>query len=504
MKKCTVCGNSYQPKGGASYTCSEPCRKFRKKYVMKGTAAAEAKAAFEEMSAYDWAMEYMCGKDSHGGSSYRKAAFEDDRWAHVNNLVDEVRQVFYEMEQFVKDAPLTTMPEKYTMWKRQTPYTECSRSGCSNHVSFHESRGYGQYCGTECQRADMGDTSSDLYARTMDSHGLIDKVERERKHRETMMKRHGVEISFQKPELMDKALATRKANGNHGSSKMEMELADHIESLGFNIERNNRDLLGVELDIVIPELKIAFEINGVIYHSSKYDHLTNKKERLARYRHKHKTDECAKIGYRLVHIWSDELNTKTGLLLWKEKITNMLGASKPKSYARQTHLVTPTKEEYTVFLQRHHVQGSTTGVSLAYGLKKDDELVAVMLFTKRQDGYELVRYAANGCVGGFSKLLKAHRSNYTAPVISFADLCTVDRENNVYVKNGFEMVEEVRPDYSYTSGGGRIHKFNMRKDKLIKRHPDVALDMDMTEGEMTDILGYHKVWNVGLLKYVLR
>ena len=45
----------------------------------------------------------------------------------------------------------------------------------------------------------------------------------------------------------------------------------------------------------------------------------------------------------------------------------------------------------------------------------------------------------------------------------------------------------------------RLHKFNFRKKLLHKKY---NLPLTMTENEMTKELGYSKIWNCGLYKFV--
>ena len=64
------------------------------------------------------------------------------------------------------------------------------------------------------------------------------------------------------------------------------------------------------------------------------------------------------------------------------------------------------------------------------------------------------------------------------------------------------MVDVLRPEYRYVNSNNpnkRIHKFNFRKEILSKRY---GLPKDMTESEMTKKLGYYKVFDCGLYKYV--
>lgn len=72
----------------------------------------------------------------------------------------------------------------------------------------------------------------------------------------------------------------------------------------IKLYRNNNIVPGIELDVYIPELKIAFELNGDYWHSVKVQRNKNK--------HLHKTIACEKLGIRLFHIWeSDWKNEET-------------------------------------------------------------------------------------------------------------------------------------------------------------------------------------------------
>ena len=73
---------------------------------------------------------------------------------------------------------------------------------------------------------------------------------------------------------------------------------------------------------------------------------------------------------------------------------------------------------------------------------------------------------------------------------------------NVYEKCGFILDGYVAPDYRYTNGHGeRMHKFGFRKKILHRKY---GLPLDMTENQMVRELGYHKIWDCGLAKYVYK
>ena len=80
----------------------------------------------------------------------------------------------------------------------------------------------------------------------------------------------------------------------------------------------------------------------------------------------------------------------------------------------------------------------------------------------------------------------------------------MDEENNIYTQLGFVLDGMLKPDYKYINRNNpikRIHKFNFRKKGLNFRY---GLPMSMTEAQMADKLGYCKIWDCGLLRYVYK
>ena len=110
-----------------------------------------------------------------------------------------------------------------------------------------------------------------------------------------------------------------------------------------------------------------------------------------------------------------------------------------------------------------------------------------------------MNYVVNG---SFGKLFKYFVRKYNpSEVKSFADRrWTLDKDNNLYIKNNFELEKVTKPDYRYTKTQNEyIHKFNFRKQILHRKY---GLPLTMTESEMTKQLGYYKIWDCGLFKYV--
>ncbi len=293
------------------------------------------------------------------------------------------------------------------------------------------------------------------------------------------------------------------------TSKGESEIKEFLETLGFDVVKgkNRKILEGKEIDLVIPSLKICFEYDGLYYH-------TEKMGKDSKY-HLNKTIDCSLMGYKLYHIYEDEWVKNKELV--KNKIRHILNKSEgTKIGARQVKITNITKEEKTRFLDNFHIQGNDKS-DVYYGAFFGDVMVGIMTFnkkrnmTKTQDGeFELSRYSTNSgfVVNGLaSKFLKVFINDYNPKqIISFADRrWTVNPDNNLYTKLGFELTSIVKPSYYYYSSKinkyKRFHKFSMGKNNLKRRYPD--LDFTKSESQLTEELGFDKIWNCGLFKYVL-
>lgn len=104
----------------------------------------------------------------------------------------------------------------------------------------------------------------------------------------------------------------------HGTSKEENELIQFCKQFYPNLKSNDKSLIGKELDIVIPDLNLAIEYNGLYWHSS-----LNPKFVFGR--HIEKTNKCESMGYRLIHIWEDDWNTNK--INIKQELSKVLNKS---------------------------------------------------------------------------------------------------------------------------------------------------------------------------------
>lgn len=292
-------------------------------------------------------------------------------------------------------------------------------------------------------------------------------------------------------------------------SSGEIEIKNFIEDLGFKVEKSkNRKLLnGKEIDITIPDLKIAIEYDGLYFH-------TEKMGKPPTY-HLNKTIECHNIGYKLYQIFEDEWILKKDIV--KNKIKHILKCNNGiKIGARKIKIKKITSEQKSVFLNNNHIQGNDTSV-IYYGGFYDDILIGVITFNKQrnmtksiENEYELSRYAVNQnyVISGLaSKFIKYFINDYNPnKIISFADRrWTPNSDNNLYTQIGFKLTKIIKPRYFYYNSKidryKRFHKFGFGKTTLKKKYPN--LDFSKSENELTKELGFDRIWDCGLFKYEL-
>lgn len=271
-------------------------------------------------------------------------------------------------------------------------------------------------------------------------------------------------------------------------SQAEIDIEQFIKSLGATTIASDRSF-GFELDIYIPDNKIAFEYNGAFWHSE-----SNGKDRQY---HNNKTKVCADNGIQLIHIWDYDWNTKQELI--KSRIKAKLGVNR-RLYARKTDIKVVNSVTAMEFLSSNHIQ-SKTGSSVNYGLYYNDELVALMTFGKsrykKDIKWELIRYCSKqgiNVVGGASKLLNYFTKHNTGDIISYSD--RMWNNGRLYEAIGFEYVRTTDPSYFYTSNYTLFeNRVKYQKHKLHKLLE--IFDPDKTEWENMQANGYDRIWDCG-------
>jgi hypothetical protein len=280
------------------------------------------------------------------------------------------------------------------------------------------------------------------------------------------------------------------------SSAQEDEIKSFLATNDVDFIANTRNIIApYEIDIYIPSQKIAIEYCGLYWHS------IGIRDGMTPSYHLKKLQMCESRGIRLITIFEDEWLYKRQIV--ENKLLSVLGAlpNKGKIHGRQCHIEPISIKAKNAFLNQFHIQGSGPG-SISYGAIHNNRLVAVMTFIKKADGvFILNRFCSCGQVHGiFAKLLSYFkRNNAWTQILSFADRRW--SQGDVYVKNNFVLDKVLLPDYTYVVKDTRVHKFNFRHKHLTKRL--VNYDPTLSESVNTMNNGIHKIYDCGLLRYVI-
>jgi hypothetical protein len=287
-----------------------------------------------------------------------------------------------------------------------------------------------------------------------------------------------------------------KCYPNNNTSVAEIEIGEYISSLGIDIIRNERSLIdGLEIDIWIPSLNIGIEYNGLYYHGE----IFGNKDKLY---HLRKLEKCEKANIQLINIYEDEWIYKSDIV--KSKLKHILGLNTETIYARKCELRILTAIETKEFLEKYHIQGSTPS-QIKLGLIYEDNIEAVMTLSKRaifkNDEWEIIRYATKkNVVGGFNKLLKFFENNWKPTTItSYMSRNWSNINSNVYLKNGFNIVNKGTPSYHIIKNGKRFNRINYQKHKLFNILENY--DSTLTAWENLQLHGYDRIWDCGAAKF---
>jgi len=274
-------------------------------------------------------------------------------------------------------------------------------------------------------------------------------------------------------------------------SGLELQLLGFIkENYNDEIILNDRKILNpLELDIYLPNLKLAFEFNGLWWHNE----LNKDKDY-----HLNKTEECEKQGIQLIHIYEDDwiYNNEIikSIILSKLNIFENVIDSKDCEI-REVLDINLIKS----YLEKNDIHGYIKS-NIKIGLYLGNELISLMTFNIKNNNYEMISFSNKintNIIDSEITLLNYFINKYSAKEI----VCYFDRsfsQINLYKKIGFDFVDKVKPDYQYIIDNIRHNKCNFRKNKLVTE----GFDINKTEHEIMLERKVYRIYDSGFLKFI--
>lgn len=300
-------------------------------------------------------------------------------------------------------------------------------------------------------------------------------------------------------------------------SRMEDEVYSFLsESVNTEIVRNTfKVITPYELDLYLPEYKLAIECNPTITHNSSFAGFENDVPKSTSY-HKMKTDMCEDQGILLFHIFGYDWSNKKDVI--KSMLLNLVGANTRKMFARKTKICEVSSKDAYLFLSENHRQ-SPIYSKINLGLYYDDSLISLMSFSKMRntigtgienldDCWELTRFCSKlnySVVGGASKLFKHFINKYhPTRVRSFSD--RAHTIGSLYSILGFEKIRQSDPGYVWvdTKTDRAYSRVNAQKQNISNFLKDETLDLTKSEFELMESHGFVRVYDSGTVTWEWR
>lgn len=280
-------------------------------------------------------------------------------------------------------------------------------------------------------------------------------------------------------------------------SNEEKELLKFIKSIYFDeiIENDKSVINPYELDIYLPKRNIAFEFDGLYWHSSLYKD---------KYYHFNKTKKCEEKGIRLIHIFEDDWIYNIDIV--KSMIKSSLGIYERKIFARKCIVKEIDVKSYRKFMNENHLQGFTKATHYV-GLFYNDELVQSvgMNFNGLNKIWELNRMATllnTQIIGGFSKLVKYSVNKYKIKELN-SYVFKAWFNGKGYTSIGFKFDYECQPTWWYIVNGKKVNRMNYQKKFIERKFNDGKLKyFNKDESEFKNMAnnGINWIWDCGKIR----
>jgi very-short-patch-repair endonuclease len=285
-------------------------------------------------------------------------------------------------------------------------------------------------------------------------------------------------------------------------SSEEQELSVWLQGLGFNVVVRDRETIyPKELDIFLPDRKVAIEYNGLYHHSSAH------KQRDFKKMHLEKLNHCEALGIRLLQFWDWEWINKKDIC--KEIILFSLGKIGRRIPARKCRVGQISSRVANSFLEKNHIQGHCAA-NYRTGLFLENELVGVQCYAAPNKGgtsgknWLLVRTAFllnTQVIGGISKMFR-HFILAVRPhkVIDYTD-------RRLFIAFGHHhmgfSVDGVTPPCSYLTDGHKLYSrryYRYRGNNHFKYR--MTWDDSLSDSENLERNRWYWVYDCGKIKSV--
>lgn len=287
---------------------------------------------------------------------------------------------------------------------------------------------------------------------------------------------------------------------SYPKTQKQREIYDYIKSMGFDdVVFNDNSIIGLELDIYVPSVKIAIEFNGSYWHS---EAIVPKES--ARNKHFNKMKICERNGIRLIQIFEKQWEDKKRQIL--SFMRSACGKNINRIGARECSI---SHDPQHAFVDEFHIQGKPIGVEFWVNLLHNGIIVGSMSISshhrKGSNGDEAVLsrmvFRDNFTIaGGASRMLSlavdwCRQSGYKK-LVTWSDSLITNGKS--YEKMGFSIDKVYGPDYFYWDVKNNCYRSKQSQKKSATKCPD-----GMTERDWCWERGLYRIWDCGKKRWVI-
>ena len=269
---------------------------------------------------------------------------------------------------------------------------------------------------------------------------------------------------------------------NENTSGPEREINAFVRSLGVETVPQYRVAKHRLIDVFIPSVNLGIEHHGCFWHSEA------RRSPEGRLKDHEKFVECQRLGVELIQIYGDEWIQKRPI--FEDMIRKRVGIRGVRISKLTCELI--QKRECDAFLESNHYIGKADG-SIRLGIFSRGKLVGASVIKEHASHLECTRFCMRIGLRSyqpFAKVIAWLSEKFKGTILtSFSDNRL--HTGKSYLTLGFKHVSDVPPDYCYTNGVRRSHKFNFRVPAGINEQTEAAR------------LNYFRLWDSGKKKWEL-
>ena len=296
-------------------------------------------------------------------------------------------------------------------------------------------------------------TTEEYKKEVLEKYGTEYEVLEEYKTNKTKIKHKHCcgKISLLRPDQFLQKRTKCKCLITTSTSKEEKEIIAFIKEnyKGKILENDRKTLFFLELDIHLPELKLAIEFNGFYWHSE---------EKKGNNYHLNKTKECEKQNIKLIHIFEDEWTLKKDIV--KSKILKELNLVQKKECITIKQI-----EDFGIFLEENSLEKIKNLNDLKIGIFDETEMVAIASYSSTTNKIQFEEKKEMVINNLLTKIIDfvSYKNQKLKEIFVEADRRWYNRKD--FEKQGFVFSHSTKPKYFYFEKQKRVET----EEKTLQR-----------------------------------